>query len=280
MGYTFVTSADVYPMTEALVNRGTPIDDKLPDLVNKSLDKLEFLRFNKQSETYKKVYLGATKADPFTKLMMGIYGSNLVKTFTAGVQTVAPRSWYGQASHAIEDVLASGKAVPETAVGRFFGRSLLPLMADAPVFSALGAAGAATGTGAIGTLMAYSAEGQAADIIAGRQKTFNFKALAKAGLLGGVFFGMGKLVGRVPYLRQLSPPSALAVKGRRVTKFWEKVNARYPDFSKVAPDIAKKLSKQAKRLALVDAKEYASMTQLTPSGGIASRVGKRLYHLD
>ena len=275
MGYTFVKPQDAYNLASYLKSRNVPEGEwktTLPKLANK----LESIRFNKKPETYKKIYSAASEAGPITKVLMGIYGSNLVKTFTAGVQTMAPHSWYGQASHAIEDVLASGKAVPETAVGRFFGRSLLPLMADAPVFSALGAAGAATGTGAIGTLMMYSAEGQAADIIAGRQKTFNFKSLAKAGLLGGVFFGMGKLVGHVPYLRQLSPPSALAVKGRRVTKFWEKVNARYPDFSKVAPDIAKKLSKQAKRLTALDTREFASMTQLTPSGGIASRVGKRL----
>ena len=272
MGYTFVTSADVDPMTEALVNSGVPVDNKLPALVNKSLDNLETLRFNKKPETYKKIYAAASEADPVTKFFMGVYGSNLVKTFTAGAQTMAPNSWYGQASKAIEDVMASGKAVPDTAVGKFFGRSLLPLMADSPIFSALGS----LGLGSIGTLMMYNAEGQAADIVAGRKKEFDFKSLAKAGLFGAVFHGTGKLIGRIPYLNQLGKTNPLMKKGARVTKFWEKVKEKYPDFSKISPEVNKKLKRQLLRMKKLDTQEYARMSQLTPSGGVAERVGKRL----
>jgi len=230
MALTFVNERDTLGIARLLKHGGIPTE-QWGTLIPQMAEKLEQVRFNRQPDAYKRAYNATINADPFTSAMMGTLQSLTGKAMSTLVRGAAPRTKLGHATDAIGDALASGKAEPTTETGKFFQRTLPSLIPDIPVFAALGA----TLKHPAAVLGAYSAANQAFDIAEGRQKTFDLKSLAKSLLLGGVFQGMGKVIGHIPYLKALEVPAGGAL--MRVGKGVARAGLQALPASAVSPTI-------------------------------------------
>jgi len=207
MPYRFVKEKDVLGAGTLLKQQGVP-SDQWDAALPKMLGALEESRFQEQPPVYKKIYTAATKADPFTRTMMGTYKSLIGKTSgallkSAGEEGGGATGFFSNINlvhKAIDDALASGEAEPETWGGRLLQDTLPSLVPDLPLFALAGRAGVHPSI-MLGT---YDATRQGLDINMGKQEKFDLKSLAKSMILG-------KVLKNIPLPKQLKGVAGGAV---------------------------------------------------------------------
>ena len=211
MPYTFVKEKDVLGAGTLLKQQGVP-SDQWDAALPKMLGALEKSRFQEQSPLYKRTYTAATKADPFTRALMGTGESLIGKTTSAllkltGKEEKNALSYFNVLRTAVDDALASKENEPETWGGKLLQDTLPSLLPDTPLFAIAARAGAHPSL----MLGAYDAAVQGLDIGAGKQEKFDLKSLAKSMILGKVLKNMP-----VPKALQGTSGGAIARVGKRL----------------------------------------------------------------